>query len=194
MHVTRKPGGLAFARAAAAAALLAATAIAPAAALAQSDGEVQEISRGIFRVIAEPYDVIVQVLPSRPAAGTVHFVVTPTVAATGEPVTDAVVLIVVDDEEGVPTYQSLAVSTLDQPSQYRANLLIKRAGEWTARVELDAGQGQAQLRVPLPVIDRSITGGLAGTLAFFAVFAVLVGGGIYIAMQARRKGRGRTPS
>ncbi len=186
-------GKAAAVRATAALAVLgAACALAPAA-WAQSAGEVQEIARGIYRVTEDPYDVTVQVLPSAPAAGTVHFVVTPRLAATGEAVTDAIVLIVIDDEQGVPTYQSLALSTPEQPRQYRANLLIKRAGEWTARVEMDAGEGQAQLRVPLEVVDRSITGGMAGTLAFFAVFAVLIGGGLYIAMLARRKSRRAPP-
>ena len=160
-------------------------------AAAQSPGGAEELARGIYRLADEAYEVTVQVLPSRPAAGTVHFVVTPKSAATGSAVTDATVLIVIDDETGEPTYQSLALSTPDQPNQYRANFLITRAGEWTVRVKMDAGDHQTELSLPLEVIDRSITGGIAGTIAFFVVFAVLVSGVVYMAMASRRRRRRR---
>lgn len=164
---------------------------ATATAAAQSPGGAEELARGIYRLADEVYEVTVQVLPSRPAAGTVHFVVTPRSAGTGSAVTDATVLIVIDDETGEPTYQSLALSTPDQPNQYRANLLIKRAGEWTVRVNMEAGDHQTELSLPLEVVDRSITGGLAGTIAFFVVFAVLVSGVAYLAMASRSRRRRR---
>ena len=160
-------------------------------AAAQSPGEAEELARGIYRLGNDVYDVTVQVLPSRPAAGTVHFVVTPRHAATGSAVTDATVLIVIDDDAGQPTYQSLALSTPDQPNQYRANLLIKRAGEWTVRVRMDAGGHEAELSLPLEVVDRSITGGLAGTIAFLVVLAVLISGVAYLALAARSRRRSR---
>lgn len=165
--------------------------LAAATAAAQSPERAEELARGIYRLEDEAYDVTVQVLPSKPAAGTVHFVVTPRNAATGSPVTDATVLIVIDDESGEPTYQSLALSTPDRPNQYRANLLIKRAGEWTVRVKMEAGDKEAVLSLPLEVVDRSITGGLAGTIAFFVVFAVLVSGVVYLAMASRSRRRRR---
>ena len=160
-------------------------------AAAQSPEEAEELARGIYRVGDDIYDVTVQVLPSKPAAGTVHFVVTPRSAATGSAVTDATVLIVIDDEAGEPTYQSLALNTPDQPNQYRANLLVKRAGEWTVRVRMDAGGHQVELSLPLEVVDRNITGGLAGTIAFFVVLAVLISGVAYIAMASRTRRRRR---
>ena len=158
---------------------------------AQSPEEAEELARGIYRVGDDIYDVTVQFLPSKPAAGTVHFVVTPRSAATGSAVTDATVLIVIDDEAGEPTYQSLALNTPDQPNQYRANFLVKRAGEWTVRVRMDAGGHQVELSLPLEVVDRNITGGLAGTIAFFVVLAVLISGVAYIAMASRSRRRRR---
>lgn len=173
-------------------AALASAALSVNVALAQTPVGADELARGIYRLSSEEYDVTVQVLPSRPAAGTVHFVVTPMHAGSGTAVTDATVLIVIDDEEGLPTYQSLALNTPDQPNQYRANLLVKRAGDWTVRVRMDAGGTQSELSLPLPVIDRSITGGIGGTLVFFAVLGVLISVGAYLALVVSRKRRARS--
>lgn len=171
--------------------MIALAAFTAATAAAQSPGGAEELARGLYRLGDEVYDVTVQFLPSKPAAGTVHFVVTPRSAATGSAVTDAIVLIVIDDEAGEPTYQSLALNTPEQPNQYRANVLIKRAGEWTVRVEMDAGDHRTELSLPLEVVDRSITGGIAGTVAFFVVLAVLVSGVAYLALASRNRRRRR---
>lgn len=181
----------ALCRAVAAVAMIALAAFTAATAAAQSPGGAEELARGLYRLGDEVYDVTVQFLPSKPAAGTVHFVVTPRSAATGSAVTDAIVLIVIDDEAGEPTYQSLALNTPEQPNQYRANVLIKRAGEWTVRVEMDAGDHRTELSLPLEVVDRSITGGIAGTVAFFVVLAVLVSGVAYLALASRNRRRRR---
>ena len=166
--------------------------LAPVAVSAQSPEEAREIARGRFQMIDERYEITVDVVPSVPSAGTVHFVVTPNLVETEEAVTDATILIVIDDEEGVPTYQSIAPGTPGLPGQYRANFLVERAGDWKVRVELEAPAGDAQLTLPLVVIDRNITGGLGGTLVFVVVAVVLAGGGLYVALMARRKMRDRS--
>ncbi len=149
-----------------------------------------ELTLGIYRLDQDPYSVTVQMIPAVPAAGTVHFVVTPEFISDGSAVTNAIVLIVVDDEEGVPTYQSLALNSPDQPTQYKANILVMRAGEWTVRVNLRIDGRELEISVPLAVIDRASTGGaLAGTVAFLVVLAALAGGGAYIALSIRRRRR-----
>ena len=148
----------------------------------------KELTRGIFRSEQDPYTITVQMIPSVPAAGTVHFIVTPELVLDGVAVTNAVVLVVVDDEEGVPAFQSLALNSPDQPRQYSANLLIPRAGEWMVRVNVQVDGDELDMQLPLTVIDRASTGGeMAGTIAFLVVLAVLVGGGGYVALSIRRR-------
>ena len=150
----------------------------------------EKLTLGIYRLDQDPYSVTVQMIPSVPAAGTVHFVVTPELISDGSAVTNAIVLVVVDDEEGVPTYQSLALNSPDQPTQYKANILVKRAGEWTVRVNLRIDGRELEISVPLAVIERASTDGtLAGTVAFLVVLAALAGGGAYIALSIRRRRR-----
>lgn len=153
-----------------------------------AEPEVAEaVTRGIYLVEQGPHRVTVQTIPSVPAAGTVHFVVTPTLIADGSAVTSAIVLIVVDDDQGEPTYQSLALNPPDRSNQYTANILVKKAGDWTVRVNLQIGGDELVLSFPLEVIERSITGGIAGTISFFVVLAVLLGGAGYLAWSSRRR-------
>jgi hypothetical protein len=162
---------------------------------AQAPETAEELTRGIFRSEQDPYMVTVQMIPSVPAAGTVHFIVTPELSLDGAAVTNAIVLVVVDDEEGVPAFQSLALNAPDQPRQYSANLLIPRAGEWTVRVNVQVDGNELELQLPLTVIDRASTGGeMAGTIAFLVVLAVLVGGGGFVALSIRRRQRRRNES
>jgi hypothetical protein len=162
---------------------------------AQSPTEVvpvpaDELTLGIYRLDQDPYSVTVQMIPSVPAAGTVHFVVTPELISDGSAVTNAIVLVVVDDEDGAPAFQSLALNTPDQPRQYKANLIVPRAGDWTVRVNLRIDGRELEVSVPLTVVDRASTGGeLAGTAVFLVVLAALVGGGAYIALSIRRRQR-----
>lgn len=149
-----------------------------------------ELTLGIYRLDQDPYSVTVQMIPAVPAAGTVHFVVTPELISDGSAVTNAIVLVIIDDEEGVPTYQSLALNSPDQPTQYKANILLMRAGEWTVRVNLRIDDREMEISVPLAVIERASTGGaLVGTAVFLVVLAALVGGGAYIALSIRRRRR-----
>ena len=161
---------------------------------AESPEVAEELTRGIYRAEQDPYMVTVQMIPSVPAAGTVHFIVTPELLPDGGEVTNAIVLEVVDDEEGVPAFQSLALNSPDQPRQYSANLLIPRAGEWTVRVNVQVDGDEFDMQLPLTVIDRASTGGeRAGTIAFLVVVAVLVAGGGYVTLSIRRSAKKRGP-
>jgi hypothetical protein len=161
---------------------------------AQSPEAAEELTRGIYRSEQGPYMVTVQMIPSVPAAGTVHFIVTPELALDGAAVANAIVLVVVDDEEGVPAFQSLALNSPDQPRQYSANLIIPRAGEWTVRVNVQIDGNELDMQLPLTVIDRASTGGeLAGTITLLVVLAVLLAGGGYVTLTIRRRTRDRHP-
>ena len=150
------------------------------------------VSNGVYRMAFAEYEVTVEVVPPRPTVGAVHFVVQPRLLEGGEGLTDAVVMVVVDDDSGEPAYESVASSTVDRPTDYRARVVIDRAGEWTVRVNVRMGGGDpVELSFPLHTSERASIGGVAGTIVFLVVLAVLVGIAGFLAYSARRGGHTR---
>ena len=151
-------------------------------------GDVSEVFRGR----AGPYEITLGVLPAEPALGRVHFSVTVTDAETSQPVTDAEVVLVAVDEHGREEYQSRALNTPDDPLCYDANMIFEAAGPWTIVVKIDSeGAGKASADVPLEISEAALTPGVAGTVLFFAVLAVLTGGCLYLWRSSRRALRSR---
>ena len=60
----------------------------------------------IFRGREGSYEIIARALPEEPVVGSVHFSITPLEASTALPVSDAKILIIVNDQRGQPTYQA----------------------------------------------------------------------------------------
>lgn len=142
----------------------------------------------MYRGRQGPYELALSILPETPVVGLVHFVVTLNDAESGQPVTDAELLVVVDDAEGKPTYQSLALNSPADRLGYQANFTFERAGEWTVRVRVtEKERGQAEFSVPLTVGDVALGPGLAGTYIWLLVVVVLVGGAFLIFRSARRR-------
>ncbi len=133
------------------------------------------------------FEIAVRWLPPAPQVGFVNIAVKPTVAATGEPVTDARVLLVAEEAAEKPVFEVVAVNTPDSPTIYRANMKFEEAGNWVLRVRIDSpASGQADFRAPIVVLPAPIEPGLEGGWVFLGVFIVLVGGGIYLVMSSRR--------
>ena len=169
-------------------AALAALATVATAGSAWAGGDVAEIFRGR----AGAYEITLGVLPEEPALGRVHFSVTVSQAESSQPVADAEVVLVAVDESGRAEYQSRALNTPDDPLCYDANITFESAGAWTIVVEVDTeGSGKASADVPLEISEPPLTPGLAGTVLFFAVLAVLTGGGLYLWQSSRRALRSR---
>ena len=169
-------------------AVLAALAMVATAGPALAGGDVAEIFRGR----AGAYEITLGVLPEEPALGRVHFSVTVSDAETSQPITDAEVVLVAVDESGKPEYQSRALNTPDDPLCYDSNITFESAGAWTIRVDVDsAGSGKGSADVPLEISEPPLTPGLAGTVLFFAVLAVLTGGGLYLWRSSRLALRSR---
>ena len=146
----------------------------------------------VFAGRAGPYEVTLGVLPEEPALGRVHFSVTVTDAESSQPVTDAEVVLVAVDEHGREEYQSRALNTPDDPLCYDANMIFEAAGSWTIVVKVDSeGAGKASADVLLEIADPALTPGLAGTVLFFSVLAVLTGGCLYLWRSSRRALRSR---
>ena len=169
--------------------LLALSAMLPAAHLF-GHGNVVEI----VRETAGPYEVVVAILPERPAVGTVHFSVTPLDASNAELVTDAEIVLVASDATGEAIYRSRAVNLPHTPHFYDANIEFESPDTWTMELSLESESlGSAMLSFPLDVEEQAIVPGPAGAVVFLAVFAVLVGGGIYVWQSAKRAARRRGP-
>ena len=88
----------------------------------------------ILRTVEGSYEVVVGVLPERPTVGVVHFSIAPLGRRARLPVTDAQVLIVANDEQGVPTYQAPALNTPSAPQYYDANITFesRAPGTWSS--------------------------------------------------------------
>ena len=157
---------------------------------AQTDGEARELFRGR----SGPYEIVVGIRPNEPLVGTIHFLVTALDAVTRETVADARVLIVAIDEDGVPTYQSLAVNTVNSPDLYEANITFEQPGKWDLRVDVRSDRlGEASFDVPLEVRPTNPTASRSGGILFVGVLLVIVGGTIYVAYTARRARRRAQP-
>jgi hypothetical protein len=157
---------------------------------AQTEDEPRELFRGRSGV----YEIIVGIRPNEPLVGTIHFLVSALDAATRENVADARVLIVAINEDGVPTYQSLAVNTIRSPDLYEANITFSKPGKWDLRVDVESGLlGAASFDVPLEVRPLAASASRSGTILFGGVLVVLVGGTIYLSYAARRSRRRAQP-
>ena len=152
-------------------------------AYAQTDEGFDEL----FSVEAGPFDVAVSLVPPAPEVGFVNVALKPSLAATGEAVTDARVLVVAEDEPDNPVFEVVAVNTPDSPRVYRANMKFEEAGNWVMRVQLDSpSYGQADFRAPIVVLPAPIAPGPEGGWVFLGVFIVLLAGAFYVVRSIRK--------
>ena len=146
----------------------------------------------IVRERAGAYEVVVAILPERPAVGTVHFSITPLDSSNGQLVTQAKIWLTAHDETGEPVYESRAVSLPATPHYYDTNVKFESAGTWTIELTLEQESlGEAALSFPLEIESAAIGAGAAGGFVFLGVFAALIGGAVYLWMRARRAARAR---
>lgn len=146
----------------------------------------------VYRGKAGGYEVIVGVLPAKPAVGQVHFSVTPRNAQDSQLVGHARILMVAYDPEGNAAYQTLAVNSPAAPEYYDANFNIEAAGVWTFVVELSSAElGDARVSFPLAIEAPASSPGIAGTVLWVVIFAALVAGSLYLWRSSRRALRRR---
>ncbi len=159
------------------------TALTAAVVWAQSDEDFDPL----FTRNVGDFEIAVRWLPPAPQVGFVNIAVKPTVAASGEPVTDARVLLVVEEAVGEPVFEVVAVNNPDSPTIYRANMKFEEAGNWVLHIQVaSATSGQADFRAPIVVLPPPIEPGLEGGWVFLGIFIVLVGGAIYLVISSRR--------
>lgn len=151
---------------------------------------------------AGDFEVGVRWLPPAPQVGIVNIAVNPTVAATGEPVTDARVLIVAErslvvNGESVmePDFEVVAVNNPESPAVYRANMKFEEAGNWVLHIQIDSPTtGQAEFRAPIVTLPPPIEPGLEGGWVFLGIVIVLLAGSAYLVISSRRAQAARAES
>ena len=147
----------------------------------------------IFRGQSDFYEVAVTVFPRVPIVGPVHFSVEVLDATTMNTVTDARVLLVVHDEDDVPTIQTLVLNTPLAPDSYEGSLTFELPARYTLRVDVDSPTlGTATFRLPLTVRQGTPIENPQGTWIFLVVVAALVGGTVYVVFSAKKAQRRRS--
>lgn len=140
------------------------------------------------------FDVGVRWLPPAPQVGIVNIAVKPTIAATGETVTDARILLVAERSlvvsgENViePEFEVVAVNNPEEPTVYRANMKFEEAGNWVLHIQIDSPTaGQADFRAPIVTLPPPIEPGMEGGWVFLGIFIVLLAGSAYLIFSSRR--------
>ena len=151
---------------------------------ALSNGNAVEVFRGRDGA----YEVIVAILPEVATVGTIHFSITPLVAETSVPVTDAEIIVVAIDPEGEPAYQARALNSPNSLRSYDANITFESQGTWTMSVEISSdGAGEATVVFPLELGAQPIESSPAGAVVLLVVMAALIGGSVYVWHSGRRR-------
>ena len=83
--------------------------------------EPNEIASTSTTLEEEGYKLTVDISPSEPSVGTVLLRVKPQNAVTQEDITNAIILILMKDEQSDEMYQSYALNTPQNRLEYRAN-------------------------------------------------------------------------
>ncbi|PKB62103.1 MAG: hypothetical protein BZY79_00240 [SAR202 cluster bacterium Casp-Chloro-G4] len=151
---------------------------------AEANGE----SLQIFRGPGGPYEIIVGVLPHKPKVGLMHLSVSVLDPETGRPVDKAVVMIIANDTEGEPTYQSPALQNPAEPQFYEANISFFTPGQWSLLVKVDTEQkGYGEATVPIHISPTSLNPGPEGLVVLSLIVFGISGGVIYLGWSSRRK-------
>ena len=143
---------------------------------------------------AGDFEVAVRWLPPAPQVGFVNVALKPTLAATGESVTDARILIVAErslviNGESVtePDFEVVAVNNPESPTVYRANMKFEEAGNWILHIQIDSPTaGQTDFRAPIVTLPPPIEPGMEGGWVFLGIFIVLLAGSAYLVISSRR--------
>lgn len=165
-------------------------------ALASAQGQASEVQR--FQNVAGPYKISAAVVQSGLSLGTTLFAITVVDAATGLPIPDARVSLLIEHDDSGQTGKGTAHNTPGNPDRYDAQMNLGSPGLWRITIDVDSSKGRVavemmQLTVPG---TRRITG---GTYVFIGVFAVIIGGAAYLwwsthRHRSRNQGPGASPT
>ncbi len=131
------------------------------------------------------HDIIVVPVNLNLGAGSAQYSVIVTNPETGEPVPDARVVLVADNENESNPGWAIATNSPADPSQYDVNLKLDSTGSWAIRADVSSSLGADLVDVAnldVPSVNRLTQ----GTWVFVGVFAAILGGIAYVWWSARR--------
>ena len=144
----------------------------------------QEGSREEVRHTGD-HDILVVPVNLNLGAGAAHYAVIVTDPETGEPVSDAkVVLVTSHADESNPGW-AIATNNPAQPDQYDVHLKVDSTGEWAISVDVSSSLGADFVDVhtlEVPSVNRLTQ----GSWVFLGVFVAILGGIAYVWITARR--------
>ena len=127
----------------------------------------------IFIGTVDGYQITVSVLPHKPMFGQAHFTIEPKDIASGNPIEQALVTLIV--RHGDEAFESRAVNSPSSPTMYDANLTFYEEGDWETEVKIQTIPGhESSVFFILPVSGESIVSGTSAGYFFLFVFGVLV--------------------
>ena len=131
------------------------------------------------------HDIVVVPVNLNMGAGSAQYAVIVTDPETGEPVSDArVVLVAASEEEGEPGW-AIATNSPADPAQYNVNLKLDSTGIWAISADVSSSLGADLVEVTeleVPSVNRLTQ----GSWVFFGVFAAIMIGIAYVWWTARR--------
>ena len=152
----------------------------------------QEGAREEVRHVGD-HDILVVPVNLNLGAGSAQYSVIVTHPETGEPVSNAkVVLVASHAQESNPGW-AIATNSPAQPSQYDVNLKLDSTGEWILSVDVSSPLGADFVEVTtleVPSVNRLTQ----GSWVFLGVFVIILGGIAYVWITARRDYRRRRAS
>ena len=149
----------------------------------QAHGDMKQIYKGT----TANFEILVKSIPHKPMVGQAHFSIEPRDATTGNPITQALITLVVRLED--EAFQSRAVNSPSSPTVYDANLTFYEEGPWEAEVKIEAIPGQENsVFFVVDVSGESVVSGTGAGYFFIFVFGVLVLGATTLAFHYRNKG------
>ena len=133
------------------------------------------------------FEISVKSIPHKPMVGQAHFSIEPKNASTGEPITQALITLIVRLED--EAFQSRAVNSPSSPTMYDANLTFYEEGPWEAEVKIETIPGQENsIYFIVDVSGESVVSGTGAGYFFIFVFGVLVLGVGTLTFRYRNKG------
>lgn len=160
--------------------------ISPASAISAQGEEALELFRGQ----SGPYEVSIGIQPNKPSVGIVHFSVVVEDLETSLPVENANIMIIANNPQGEPTFQSPALNHPLAPEFYEGNINFRSAGQWSLLVRIETpDKGNVEVTTPLNIRAQAASPEIEGVLVLSLLVVALVGGSTYVWYSARRQKR-----
>ena len=117
--------------------------------------------------------------------GSAQYAVIVTDPATGEPVSNARVVLVADSQHESNPGWAIATNSPADPAQYNVNLKLDSTGQWAISADVSSPLGADLVDVAVLEVP-SVNRHTPGSLVFFGAFAAILLGIAYVWWSARR--------